>query len=1006
MASNNRDMNLRIRAKDETGPGVRSAQSALERLAAAQKRTQARRDLYSGAVQSAKDLKQASDDAAAASLRLGERMGAAKRPSRQLREEFQASRDAARQAKTAYMEAATELSRLQGRRGSFAAFDQIASGSTRATAAIRQQATAAADLAREQDRAAAATTRAAAASRQQGGVRPRGDLADKITGAYASRNGRGPLGLRPYELTNLGYQVNDLFTQIASGTPVMQAFAQQGGQIAQIFPAATSGILRFIPVIGIAVVALAPFISAMKRSNDEAQRMKDVEGILRRSGEAASYTAPQLAAAAKNLEDLGAKGDDAKKVLTTFVRDAVDPAYINDFSKASAGLAKIMGTDIPTAAEKVSSAFTGNADAVLALDDELNFLTDAERKHIEAMRESQQDAEARTAAFAAFQNRYGSLAAEMEGPWSRILKNFGAAWVAFVDYVNFIDWSKVRAEVTSLIGLIDELTSKLPGARTRTYAATGSRITELEQQRVAKIGEIDDIQNRRGASARWTETGRRTAIGDRERGLTTIDRELAELRRRQAAQYNQEGMGANRRPRDTTRDAPPPAYTPPRGRGGGQARTGKSDEERQAEAQARVLATLLEDNEARQFQLSLLSETERQQEVLTNLRQAELRLTEVGLTMTDEQRQAITDSTTALYDAQKAQEATKVIEQARLDLAQQREEVETREAFIQRQLNSEMKDATAEQKATYADILNQLYDMEASKRRQAQLDQQAASYGNLLSTIQEQMDFARDNGDRAAYDALRIQLEEVRAKYLEALQAKLALLQSTANTPEAQAEIAALSHLIAVVQRIGQEAVVTNQQLADMFAGGATNAMDDFFGRLEEGQGVFAALRDSFLQFAADFLRQIAQMIAMQAILNALGYGNVAPGAGSSTGVAGWINGLFRHDGGLVGSGGGWRPVNPAVFAGAMRYHGGGIAGLAPDEVPAILQRNEEVLTEDDPRHRNNGGLSGRGSVTVKNVNVIDPGDMVAQGLSTESGEQSFFNFIGRNAGAIKAQLG
>ena len=170
---------------------------------------------------------------------------------------------------------------------------------------------------------------------------------------------------------------------------------------------------------------------------------------------------------------------------------------------------------------------------------------------------------------------------------------------------------------------------------------------------------------------------------------------------------------------------------------------------------------------------------------------------------------------------------------------------------------------------------------------------------------------------------------------------------------------------------------------------------------------MFDAMRDSFLNFAADFLTQIAQMIAQQAILNALGAGaGTSNGSGTGGFLSGMINGLFRHDGGLVGSGGGWRPVNPAVFAGAMRYHSGGLAGLRPDEVPAILQRNEEVLTEDDPRHRNNGGLAGRGSVTVRNVNVIDPGDMVAQGLETEAGERSFYNFIGRNAGAIKAQLG
>ena len=60
-----------------------------------------------------------------------------------------------------------------------------------------------------------------------------------------------------------------------------------------------------------------------------------------------------------------------------------------------------------------------------------------------------------------------------------------------------------------------------------------------------------------------------------------------------------------------------------------------------------------------------------------------------------------------------------------------------------------------------------------------------------------------------------------------------------------------------------------------------------------------------------------------------------------------------KHGGGLVGAGGALRSgLNPMLFGAAPRYHGGGIAGLAPDEVPAVLQRGEEVLTKRDPRHR------------------------------------------------------
>lgn len=62
----------------------------------------------------------------------------------------------------------------------------------------------------------------------------------------------------------------------------------------------------------------------------------------------------------------------------------------------------------------------------------------------------------------------------------------------------------------------------------------------------------------------------------------------------------------------------------------------------------------------------------------------------------------------------------------------------------------------------------------------------------------------------------------------------------------------------------------------------------------------------------------------------------------------GLLASLF-HEGGVVGASGGSQRLVPALaYAGAPRMHGGGLAGaLRPDEVPAILQRGEVVLSRD-----------------------------------------------------------
>lgn len=66
------------------------------------------------------------------------------------------------------------------------------------------------------------------------------------------------------------------------------------------------------------------------------------------------------------------------------------------------------------------------------------------------------------------------------------------------------------------------------------------------------------------------------------------------------------------------------------------------------------------------------------------------------------------------------------------------------------------------------------------------------------------------------------------------------------------------------------------------------------------------------------------------------------------------------HTGGVIGRTSlRSRRFSPAIFNGAQRFHTGGVVGLGPDEVPIIAKKNEEMLTQNDPRHRANGGLAG-----------------------------------------------
>lgn len=1034
MAGKETTVAIVVKARDESQRVLNSAKTALDRFTAAAARTGARRDLLAGQLQGAKAAHQAYLDAAAAAETLGRKLSAAKRPSAALRAEFDSARESARRAKQEFLAVGVAYAQTAGKAGrgtgSFAAFDSGVVGRASAEQGVNRLGDAIARVSAYQQRVSrfaefdriaigaaraevrvealtsatvqntVATNANATALRRQGAA---ADFASREVAAAASRQGRGFLGLRPYELQNLSYQINDVFTQLASGTPVMQVAAQQGGQFAQLFPKLVTGILRATPIIAGITLALSPFITGMMKANDEAKSLSEFDKLLTRSGNAAAYSAPQLAALAAALDNYGGSLKDARASLTEFVGDAVDPAYLERFGKAALDLAKVMKMDVAEASKTVSDAFTGNADAILALDDQLGFLTAEERKHAEALRKQGRDAELRTEAFAIFERQYGETAAKMRGPWSQILRDFGAGWDAFAEAINLIDFSEAEEKIDGLVKRIQELTAMMPGAR---GASTENAQAWVDRAMAARNRAL--LAQQRSNPNDNIEAGRLyLLVQSAERDLRAAQSALAISQLRDGTDPL---FGGGNDPADTTTRPPANSARPERDRDG----------ERRAKQQADFLESLRRESVARQFNLSLVDLTERQSRVLTAVEQARVQAAEVGLELTSDQVKLIEAETRALYDAEQAVKARQLIEQATLELAQARGEVETESAFVTRKLQEQglgvieetnaitgevLVQRTAEAEA-YAAILRDLYKINEATRQRAAAEKEVTDLTSLRSDLMEQIQFYEDAGQGARAEALREQLAAVNAELLVAVDAVIAFW-TAAGGEGAEAALLKFGLLRDQLSGVGENAIVSGTQINEMLAGGATGAVDQFFQSIGNGVNAIQALGDAFRQFAADFLRQIAQMILKQVILNMLqsamgGSGGKGGGVGAT--IASAVSGLFRHSGGMVGSGGGYKPVPLSAFAGATRYHTGGIAGLKPDEVPSILKRGEEVLTAGDPRHRANGGGQQAGG-NVKVVNVFDPAELLDRALGTSGGEKVLLNFVNRNSSAFKAAL-
>jgi lambda family phage tail tape measure protein len=133
-----------------------------------------------------------------------------------------------------------------------------------------------------------------------------------------------------------------------------------------------------------------------------------------------------------------------------------------------------------------------------------------------------------------------------------------------------------------------------------------------------------------------------------------------------------------------------------------------------------------------------------------------------------------------------------------------------------------------------------------------------------------------------------------------------------------------------------------------------------------------SAIGDFVRKGKLDFRDLVTSMIADLARLAARKF-LLGPLAGVLSGVLGSAGGIFAnilHAGGMVGAPGPGRMVPAMAFAGAPRMHSGGWAGLKPDEVPAILQRGERVLSRREAAGYSRGAQSGDGGTTV-NVTIM-----------------------------------
>lgn len=313
--------------------------------------------------------------------------------------------------------------------------------------------------------------------------------------AALGRTGRGAkgkpslFGLKPYELTNLGYQVNDVVTQLASGTGLMQVMAQQGGQILQLLPGIGKTLIATFtnPLVLAGIAAIGTLTVVFKKAADEANRLEEIEGFLAGIADGARYSVQEMEAMVEAVDRVGVSAAEAMKIVQGFVREGLNPEYVVLFTQAAEDTAKVTGDEIPAAMEKLKTAFSGGFDDVAKLDDKLQFLTETERAQIKVMFDSGQSAAARERAFRIFQDRMSNIAKSAKGDWSS----------AFESLTDSVDGLFDKLAESSVIQRFQK--NFVEGIEATTYAinkATGNLdLRDIESRIAALRKEIKAIKD-------------------------------------------------------------------------------------------------------------------------------------------------------------------------------------------------------------------------------------------------------------------------------------------------------------------------------------------------------------------------------------------------------------------------------------------------------------------------------------------------------------------------------
>lgn len=242
-----------------------------------------------------------------------------------------------------------------------------------------------------------------------------------------------------YQKTQLSFQLNDVFTQLASGQGAVRTLVQQGPQITQIF-GGVGNTLRAIPLVAAGYVAaigavVGITIAAISHLNDYNARQRQSENLLQATGRAAQVSASQVEAlvSAESRRPGAGRADTQQAAQTLLTNSALSGEAVGRTLALARDLARVTGSELTDAASLLSSGLDGTVAGARKLDAIFNALTPAELAQVRRFEELGQKGQAVAVVLTALERNLAGANEKGVGPLERSTANLRSAWNTLLD---------------------------------------------------------------------------------------------------------------------------------------------------------------------------------------------------------------------------------------------------------------------------------------------------------------------------------------------------------------------------------------------------------------------------------------------------------------------------------------------------------------------------------------------------------------------------------------------